>query len=97
MRIVATIFCFPLLLWENRIGRGQHTNGRTLRLLDQIGPVGRFSENISGLISVGEYLQSSLIHDGGEGVWQGWLGASVGARVLKKDASESGTTYYIVP
>ena len=42
------------------------------------------------MIGVGEYLQSSLKHDGGEGVWQGWLGASVGARGLKKDASESG-------
>ena len=35
----------PWLPWENRIGRGQTPHGQTLRLLDQIGPVGRFGEN----------------------------------------------------
>ena len=37
------------------------------------------------MIGVSDYLHSPLVHDGGEGVWNGWLGASVGARVLKKD------------
>ena len=38
----------PLLPWENRMGRGQTTNdnGRTSRLLDRIGPVGRFGEKV---------------------------------------------------
>ena len=37
----------PLLLWENRMRRGQQTTrGQTLQLLDRIGPMGRFGENI---------------------------------------------------
>ena len=39
----------PLLPWENRMGRGQthtHVDGRTSRLPDRIGPVGRFGEII---------------------------------------------------
>ena len=36
----------PLFPWENYMGREHHTRyGRTLRLCDWIGPVGRFSEN----------------------------------------------------
>ena len=37
----------PLLPSENRIGRGQQmtTHGRTSRLLDRIGQVGKFGEN----------------------------------------------------
>ena len=31
---------------KNRMGRGHHTYGRTSRLLYQIGPVGRFGENV---------------------------------------------------
>ena len=39
----------PLLPWENHMGRGQSphkvpSHGKTLRLLDRIGPVGRFGE-----------------------------------------------------
>ena len=30
------------------------------------------------------YLNPPLVHDGGEGVWQGWLGDSVGAGVLNR-------------
>ena len=41
----------PLRPCENRMGRGQHaTNdkGQTLRLLDQIGPVGQFGKSCMG-------------------------------------------------
>ena len=42
----------PLLLpWENHMGRGQSphkvpSHGQTLQLLDQIGPLGQFGENL---------------------------------------------------
>ena len=39
----------PLLPWENSMGRGQqqiNDNTQTLQLLDRIGPVGQFGENM---------------------------------------------------
>ena len=40
--------------------------------------------NTPFIICVSDDLHSFLLHDGGERVWQGWLGAFVEAKILKR-------------